>query len=200
MVYLDMCSIIFFKLVPTKGTFCTTGRNAKLVWCFTVLFQWLEASLQKFCPNKILSDLRLIDPTHVRNASTVVTSQVARMSTDSNWVISQKNHWRRVNLETHSQHRPQTECVCGRWIFTCDDLGTEVGINRDSVKSHTGSLIELVADCPVLWVSKLQSAEATGTKESEYTTLSMVLQASTPLLAVVKSVLKGLKFCAKKFK
>ena len=76
--------------------------------------------------------------------------------------------------------------------FACG-WGSEEGTNPDSVKSRTGYIIE-IANCPVLWVSKLQSTIATSTMESEYTALSMALRAAIPLLAVVSSVTKGLNY------
>jgi hypothetical protein len=76
--------------------------------------------------------------------------------------------------------------------FACG-WGTENGTNPDSVKSRTGYII-MIADCPVLWVSKLQSTIATSTMESEYTALSMALRAAIPLIAVTKSVTAGLAY------
>ena len=46
--------------------------------------------------------------------------------------------------------------------------GTVEGTNPDSVKSQTGYIIE-IANCPVLWVPKLQQTIPTSTVESEYT-------------------------------
>ena len=76
--------------------------------------------------------------------------------------------------------------------FACG-WGSELGSNPESVKSRTGYIIE-IANCPVLWVSKLQSTIATSTMESEYTALSMALRAAIPLLAVIESATKGLNF------
>ena len=76
--------------------------------------------------------------------------------------------------------------------FACG-WGTELGTNPDSVKSRTGYIIE-IANCPVIWVSKLQSTIATSTMESEYTALSMALRAAIPLLAVVAAVTAGLHY------
>jgi hypothetical protein len=76
--------------------------------------------------------------------------------------------------------------------FACG-WGTELASNPESVKSRTGYIIE-IANCPVLWVSKLQSTIATSTMESEYTALSMALRAAIPLLAVIESATKGLHF------
>jgi hypothetical protein len=76
--------------------------------------------------------------------------------------------------------------------FACG-WGSKCGANPESVKSRTGYIIE-VAGCPVLWVSKLQSTLATSTMESEYTALSMALQAAIPLIAVTKAVANGLVF------
>lgn len=76
--------------------------------------------------------------------------------------------------------------------FACG-WGSEEGTNPEAVKSRTGYIIE-IADCPVMWVSKLQSTVATSTMESEYTALSMALRAFIPLHAVVKSVVHGLRY------
>jgi hypothetical protein len=49
------------------------------------------------------------------------------------------------------------------------------------VKSRTGFVI-LIADCPVVWSSKLQSDIATSTMEAEYQALSMAMREVIPLL------------------
>lgn len=71
--------------------------------------------------------------------------------------------------------------------------GSEDSTNPDAVRSRTGYIIE-VANCPVLWVSKLQSSIATSTMEAEYTALSVAMRAFIPLQAVVKSVISGLAY------
>ena len=76
--------------------------------------------------------------------------------------------------------------------FACG-WGSEEGTNPEAVKSRTGYIIE-IANCPVMWVSKLQSTVATSTMESEYTALSMALRAFIPLHAVVKSAVRGLRY------
>ena len=76
--------------------------------------------------------------------------------------------------------------------FACG-WGSEEGTNPDSVKSRTGYIIE-IANCPVMWVSKLQTSIATSTMESEYTALTMALRAFIPLQAIVQSALKGLRY------
>ena len=76
--------------------------------------------------------------------------------------------------------------------FACG-WGTELGTNLDSVKSRTGYIIE-IENCPVIWVSKLQSTVVTSTMESEYTAMSMAMQSAIPLLAVIESVSGGLKY------
>ena len=68
-------------------------------------------------------------------------------------------------------------------VFACG-WGTELGTNPDSVKSRTGYIINIV-NCPVIWVSKLQTTIATSTMESEYTAMSMALRLVIPLLAVI---------------
>jgi len=74
-----------------------------------------------------------------------------------------------------------------------DGWGTELGTNPDSVKSRTGYIVE-VANCPVLWISKMQSTIATSTMEAEYTALSMALRAVIPYLDILKEVAKGLQY------
>ena len=59
----------------------------------------------------------------------------------------------------------QTEDIFVDAAFACG-WGSEAGINPDAVKSRTGYIIE-ITNCPVLWVSKLQSTIATSTIESE---------------------------------
>jgi len=68
-----------------------------------------------------------------------------------------------------------------------------VGANPDSVKSRTGYIIE-ITNCPVIWVSKLQTTIATSTMESEYTALSMALRPAIPLLVTKSSLTKGLYY------
>jgi hypothetical protein len=48
------------------------------------------------------------------------------------------------------------------------------------VKSRTGYLI-FIADCPVLWVSRLQTYIATSTMEAEYSTLSISMRDVLPI-------------------
>ena len=69
--------------------------------------------------------------------------------------------------------------------------GTKLGTNPDSGKSRTGYII-FIADCPVLWCSKLQECIACSTMESECTALSMALRAAFPLLEIIKCVTKAL--------
>ena len=69
--------------------------------------------------------------------------------------------------------------------------GTEQGTNPDSVKSHTGFIVEFIG-CLVIWCSKLQSCIATSTIKSEYTALSMSLRAAIPLMAVTEAIDDGL--------
>ena len=76
--------------------------------------------------------------------------------------------------------------------FACG-WGTELGTNPDSVKSRTGYIVE-IANCPVIWILKLQTTIATSTMESEYTAMSMALRSVIPLLAVIESVSGGLNY------
>ena len=76
--------------------------------------------------------------------------------------------------------------------FACG-WGTEPDTNPDSVKSRTGFVSE-VANCPVLWISKLQPTIATSTMESEHTALSVSLRAAIPLLDLTREIAKGFSF------
>ena len=58
------------------------------------------------------------------------------------------------------------------------------------VKSRTGFAI-CIANCPVIWQSKLQSDIATSTMEAEYTALSVAMKSVLPLLDLLKTVARG---------
>jgi hypothetical protein len=47
-------------------------------------------------------------------------------------------------------------------------------------------------DCPVVWVSKLQTDIATSTQESKYNAFSMAMRDLLPLQQLAKSIFKGL--------
>ena len=55
------------------------------------------------------------------------------------------------------------------------------------VKSRTGYVI-CVANCPVVWVSKLQSDIATSTMDAEYNALSMAMKSVLPLLELLRII------------
>jgi histone deacetylase 1/2 len=55
------------------------------------------------------------------------------------------------------------------------------------VKSRTGFAI-CIANCPIIWVSKLQSDIATSTMEAEYNALSMAMRSVLPLLELLRIV------------
>ena len=59
-----------------------------------------------------------------------------------------------------------------------------------SVKSRTGFAI-CIANCPIIWSSKLQSMIALSTMESEYTALSDALKFVIPIQRLVATVPKG---------
>ena len=58
------------------------------------------------------------------------------------------------------------------------------------VKSRTGFAI-CIANCPVIWQSKLQLDIATSTMEAEYTALSVAMKSVLPLLDLLKTVARG---------
>jgi hypothetical protein len=65
--------------------------------------------------------------------------------------------------------------------------GVEDSQDPTSVKSRTGFAL-CIADCPVIWASKLQSDIALSTMEAEYNALSMALKELLPLKRLVESV------------
>jgi len=56
------------------------------------------------------------------------------------------------------------------------------------VKSRTGYVLLCICDCPVVWVSRLQSDIATSTMEAEYNALSMAMKDLLPLRKVFETV------------
>ena len=54
------------------------------------------------------------------------------------------------------------------------------------MRNHTGFAI-CIANCPIIWSSKLQGDIMTSTMEAEYMALSMVMKSVLPLLNVLKS-------------
>jgi len=62
--------------------------------------------------------------------------------------------------------------------------------DEENVLSRTGYVIKY-ANCPVLWVSKLQSEIALSTTESEYIALSTALRDVIPLMGLVKDISKA---------
>ena len=59
------------------------------------------------------------------------------------------------------------------------------------VKSRTGYVLTL-ANCPLLWVSKLQSETAASTMEAEYIALSTALRDLVPMRELIKEVASAL--------
>ena len=58
------------------------------------------------------------------------------------------------------------------------------------MKSHTGFAI-CIANCPVIWTSKLQPDIATSTMEAEYNALSTAMKSVIPILELLRAVGKG---------
>ena len=69
--------------------------------------------------------------------------------------------------------------------------GVEDSQDPISVKSRTGYVI-LIANCPLLWVSKLQSEIALSTLESEFIALSSSFRSLIPTKRLIEETLKGL--------
>jgi hypothetical protein len=59
------------------------------------------------------------------------------------------------------------------------------------VKSRTGYVL-CIMDCPVVWISKLQTDIATSTMEAEYNAFSMAMRDLLPLQNLCKAIVKGL--------
>ena len=70
-------------------------------------------------------------------------------------------------------------------------FGTEDSHDPISAKSRTGYVITL-ANCPLLWVSKLQSEIALSTCESEFVALSQAFRSLVPTKRLLEETLKGM--------
>lgn len=70
--------------------------------------------------------------------------------------------------------------------------GTEDPHDPASVKSRTGYVI-LIADCPLMWQSKLQSTIALSTQHSEYAALSSACRDLLPIRSLVKRLVTDLE-------
>ena len=73
----------------------------------------------------------------------------------------------------------------------CGLFGVEDPHDSISVKSRTGYVI-LIANCPLLWVSKLQSEIALSTQESEYVALSSSLRDVVAIKALITVVVDAI--------
>jgi len=61
--------------------------------------------------------------------------------------------------------------------------------NADNILSRTGYII-MYANCPILWVSRLQTEIALSTAEAEYIALSQSLRDVIPLITLLKEINK----------
>jgi Reverse transcriptase (RNA-dependent DNA polymerase) len=71
-------------------------------------------------------------------------------------------------------------------------FGTEDSQDPISAKSRTGYVITL-ANCPLLWVSKLQTEIALSTCESEFVALSQAFRSLIPTKRLLEETLKGMQ-------
>ena len=69
--------------------------------------------------------------------------------------------------------------------------GIEASDDRNSAKSRTGYVIT-IANCPVLWVSKLQTEIALSILESEFIALSSSFRSLIPVKRLIEETLSGL--------
>ena len=104
-----------------------------------------------------------------------------------------------------------TECLYGKWtspgviLKPSDELridaypdadfaglwGYEDPHDSTCVRSRTGFVI-CVSDCPVMWVSKLQTEIATSTLEAEYVAMGTCCRSLFPMIRTVKAIAKGI--------
>ena len=68
--------------------------------------------------------------------------------------------------------------------------------NADNVLSRTGYII-MYANCPILWVSRLQTEIALSTPKAEYIALSQALQDVIPLITLLKEIDKVFPICVR---
>jgi hypothetical protein len=69
--------------------------------------------------------------------------------------------------------------------------GHEDAQDPTSVKSRTGFVI-FIANCPVIWSSKLQTDIATSTMEAEYNALSLAMRDVIPLKQLTSEICKSI--------
>ena len=69
--------------------------------------------------------------------------------------------------------------------------GIEASDDLNSAKSRTGYVIT-IADCPVLWVSKLQTEIALSILESEFIALSSSFRSLIPVKRLIEETRSGL--------
>ena len=62
-----------------------------------------------------------------------------------------------------------------------------------SVKSRTGFVL-CIAECPIIWMSKIQDSIALSTMEAEYNALSVAMKSVLPLQRIFKALASGLGF------
>lgn len=72
-------------------------------------------------------------------------------------------------------------------------FGSEAPHDSTSVKSRTGFVIH-VANCPIIWASRLQGLVATSTCESEYNALSDAMRDVLPLQELLRTVASAMGF------
>ena len=70
-------------------------------------------------------------------------------------------------------------------------FGTEASDDPTSCKSRTGYVITL-ANCPLLWVSKLQTEIALSVCEAEFVALSQSFRSLIPTKQLLQETLKGM--------
>lgn len=73
----------------------------------------------------------------------------------------------------------------------CGLFNYEDADDADSARSRTGYLLTL-ADIPILWSSKMQTAIALSTMEAEYVALSTAMRALIPVKSVMTTIAKAL--------
>jgi hypothetical protein len=94
--------------------------------------------------------------------------QYLKATGDKSLILHPKIHKGRLDIDCYVDAD-----FAGLW-------GYEDKQDPSSIKSRTGYVI-FIADCPVLWVSRLQTDIATSTMEAEYSALSTAMRDFLPI-------------------
>ena len=92
---------------------------------------------------------------------------------------------RAIVVATSPSMTPTSKHIAVKYHWFRQHVGKEFVI-------HVGVILGIFANCPLLWVSKLQTEIALSTIHSEYVALSHSVRALLPLESLIKEVIDNL--------